>query len=106
MNENPYAQFPKDKMILRDYLATDRTILANERTFLAYIRTALAIFAVGASLILFFDYILAQIIGWIFVPAGFVTFIIGLLRYRKMKSFINKIHKGRALSSHSNQNND
>ncbi len=32
-------KFNKDEMILRDFLAVDRTLLANERTLLAYIRT-------------------------------------------------------------------
>ena len=42
-------------MILRDYLATDRTHLANERTFLAYIRTCVGLFATGAALINFVE---------------------------------------------------
>ena len=42
-------------MILRDYLAVDRTHLANERTFLAYIRTCLGLFATGAALINFVE---------------------------------------------------
>lgn len=33
-------KFNKDEMILRDFLAVDRTLLANERTLLAYIRPA------------------------------------------------------------------
>ena len=37
----------KEDMILRDFLATDRTILANERTLLAYLRTFISFFAAG-----------------------------------------------------------
>lgn len=43
--------FDKDKMILRDFLAADRTLLANERTLLAYIRTGISLIAVGIYLI-------------------------------------------------------
>ena len=42
-------------MILRDYLAADRTYLANERTLLAYIRTCVGLFATGAALIHFIE---------------------------------------------------
>jgi len=69
-NNDAYSKFTNQELILRDYLATDRTILANERTFLAYIRTALSIFAVGISFLKFFDSLLIKIIGWIFIPAG------------------------------------
>ena len=43
LRDEPYEKYPKEDLILRDWLAADRTELANERTFLAYIRTALAI---------------------------------------------------------------
>lgn len=42
-----YDNVDKDKLIIRDYLALDRTKLANSRTLLAYIRTAAAVFAAG-----------------------------------------------------------
>jgi uncharacterized membrane protein YidH (DUF202 family) len=35
MTEQPYARFEREELIVRDYLAADRTALANERTFLA-----------------------------------------------------------------------
>ena len=37
----PYSKFRTEEMILRDWLARDRTVLANERTLLAYLRTTL-----------------------------------------------------------------
>ena len=37
----------KEKIILRDYLALERTRLANERTFFAYIRTSLYLILAG-----------------------------------------------------------
>jgi len=46
-----YKKTDPDKMILRDYLAFDRTILANYRTMLAFYRTALASFGAGLTLI-------------------------------------------------------
>lgn len=38
-----------NKIILRDYLANDRTLLANERTLLSFVRTAIAI--VGSAMV-------------------------------------------------------
>lgn len=37
MEEEPYSRFDQEELIIRDYLAADRTVLANERTFLAYV---------------------------------------------------------------------
>lgn len=88
MSESPYSKFTKEKLILRDQLAVDRTILANERTFLSYIRTALALFAAGVFSIKFFDSILIEVIGWVFVFSGIITLTIGIQRYRKMKKII------------------
>jgi len=72
-------------MILRDYLATDRTILANERTFLAYLRTALAFVIVGVSLIEFFNKPSIELLGWILIPLGLVCLLVGMNGYNKIK---------------------
>jgi putative membrane protein len=85
MSENPYSKFNKEKLILRDRLAVDRTILANERTFLAYIRTALGFFAAGVLAIKFFDSISIEAIGWLFILLGIITLVIGLKKYREVK---------------------
>ena len=87
-----YSQFSQEELILRDLLAIDRTILANERTYLAYIRTALAIFLSGVSLIRFFDFWLAVLTGWVFVPIGGLVFILGTIRYQRMKRLIGQIN--------------
>jgi putative membrane protein len=67
--EQPYARFKQEELIVRDYLAADRTALACERTFLAYIRTALAIAAAGGSLIHFLNS-LAWGCAWSAVTSG------------------------------------
>jgi putative membrane protein len=78
-------------MILRDYLATDRTILANQNTFLAYLRTALTLFVVGITFIRFFDQLIVVIIGWVFIPIGIFTFLVGLVRYNRLRLVLDKI---------------
>lgn len=80
-----YVSIDRSKMILRDYLATDRTVLANQSTFLAYIRTALTLFVAGITFIKFFNSLPVHIIGWIFWPTGVFTFIVGLIRYNHLR---------------------
>ncbi len=90
---NPYSRFNRDQLILRDVLAADRTILANERTFLAYIRTALTFFVAGVTFIKFFDHILIEIVGYIFIPLGLIILIIGFIRYIKMYRVLSILHQ-------------
>jgi putative membrane protein len=74
--------------VLRDRLATDRTIQANERTLLAYVRTALTMFVAGLSFIRFFGRDLYTIIGTAFIPLSIVILLIGVWRYRHMQKMM------------------
>lgn len=86
-----YAEVDKSHLILRDFLAIDRTVLANQNTFLAYLRTALTLFVAGLTFIRFFDHSVVVIIGWIFVPLGIITFAVGLLRYNRLRKVLKMI---------------
>ncbi len=88
---NPYETFKKDEITLRDHLAADRTILANERTYLAYIRTALTFFVSGATFIKFFESLILDILGWLFIPVAIYVFLFGSRRYLEMKKAISPI---------------
>ena len=81
-------------MILRDYLATDRTHLANERTFLAYIRTCIGLFATGAALINFVENAALVIFGYIFIILSLVLFLYGFSRFIRMVRKIKKYYDG------------
>jgi putative membrane protein len=93
--EQYYKRY-RDKLILRDVLAADRTQMANERTLLSYYRTALTLFIAGVSFIKFFDSIIIVAVGWIFTPLGFLVAGIGTSRFLKMKkpldSLMTKAH--------------
>ena len=93
INKNPYTNFLKEELILRDHLAIDRTVLSNESTLLAYIRTSLAVIAAGATLIHFFDEIFIKLFGAICVIAGTIILVLGYLRYRKMNKLIKEIKR-------------
>ncbi len=86
-----YYEDKAERMILRDYLAADRTQLANERTLLAYYRTALTLFIAGATFVQFFGNLLMVVVGWIFIPLGFLVFIIGVVRYRRTKRPLDRL---------------
>ncbi|MCH4198513.1 MAG: DUF202 domain-containing protein [Clostridium tyrobutyricum] len=85
-------KFNKDEMILRDFLAADRTILANERTLLAYIRTGVSLIAVAITLIKLFDTTFTYVVGIIFAVLGITGMVFGAYRYKnindKMKNIV------------------
>ncbi|PKK81923.1 MAG: hypothetical protein CVT49_16380 [candidate division Zixibacteria bacterium HGW-Zixibacteria-1] len=76
---------------ISDQLNAARTILANERTVLAYIRTSLTLFVAGITFIRFFDNLIVEIIGWVFLPIGIINLVIGVYRYRATQKHINEL---------------
>ena len=87
----------KEEFLLRDNLATDRTILAVDRTLLAYVRTALTLFVAGVSFLKFFNTVLLQALGWLFIVSGIMTIIFGLQRCIEITSLINGMSKKNGL---------
>lgn len=70
-----------EEIILRDYLALDRTYLANERTLLAYVRTALTCVLGGITLQKLFPTDLSmQYLGWFLLAMGILTGLFGFWR--------------------------
>lgn len=82
----------KKDLIVRDWLAIDRTNLANERTFLAYFRTfvvilssAIAIFKVDALQEL-------EELGVFLLIISPIILLIGLFRYFYVKRKVKKYY--------------
>lgn len=83
----------RDRLILRDHLALERTRLANERTFMAYIRSALYLVIGGLALI--------QIeghgeLGWVGVFAlslAVVFAVVGLLRFYILRKQLDSYYR-------------
>ena len=86
-----YICYNREDMILRDHLATDRTVLANERTFLAYLRTALSLIVSGASFIKFSDTPFVQYIGYFFIPLGAYIGFWGTKNYLKVNQRLSHL---------------
>jgi putative membrane protein len=93
MKNNPYENFTKKELILRDHLAIDRTTMANERTILAYIRTAFAVIAAGAALIHFFEDLKIKSIGGLMIISGILIAVFGVYRFRLMQNSIRKVER-------------
>ncbi|NOX98010.1 MAG: DUF202 domain-containing protein [Nitrospirae bacterium] len=92
-NTMPYSKFDQSEMILRDYLAQDRTRLANERTFLAYLRTAITFSAAGGTLIKIFpDEGYLRILGAILLVLGFCLGLLGGWRFAAVTKKLNKAY--------------
>ncbi|OGU16330.1 MAG: hypothetical protein A2X61_05195 [Ignavibacteria bacterium GWB2_35_12] len=103
LTKNLYRKFIEKDLSLGDQLAAARSILANERTYLSYQRTAITILIAGLTFIRFFDVLWIEIIGWFFLPAAFVTMLLGTYRYAKMRDLIKNIE---IKSVESNGNNN
>jgi putative membrane protein len=75
----------KDQIILRDYLALERTKLANERTLLAYSRTSLYMLLGGIAFLQLEDFKSIIWIGYLAIGLSIVLIIVGIYRYFLIK---------------------
>ncbi|HEX3099565.1 MAG TPA: DUF202 domain-containing protein [Patescibacteria group bacterium] len=94
MSEDSYLPYEKDheQMILRDYLAVDRTLMTNETAFMSYIRTSLTLIAAGATLMkIFSSEFSMQVLGWAFILIGGWLAVHGYNRFRKTDEILHKV---------------
>jgi len=102
--DDPYSEFQREAMILRDWLALDRTVLANKRTFLAYARTAVALMVLGIAFVKLIGHDFFIYTGFALIGAGVVMFWVGSLEYaRNTRRFKRLAAKERALEAYMEQ---
>ena len=82
----------KKELIVRDWLAIERTHLANERTFLAYFRTAMVFLGTGIGLLKIDFFAKLAHFGVISVCIAPVILLIGLYRLIKVRKLIKKYY--------------
>jgi putative membrane protein len=82
-----------EEMILRDYLALDRTKLANERTLLAYMRTVIGLVASAFGMIEILDVAWARMTGYVFLVLAPLCFFLGIWRFLRVKMKLDKAEK-------------
>jgi len=82
-----FAQIFKqhDEIILRDYLALERTKLANERTFLAYLRTSLYMLLGGIAIMQLRGFENIRWIGYASLGISVILIVIGVIRYSAIR---------------------
>lgn len=89
LDPDVYKEFFAKQLILRDYLAIERTILTNEATFLAYVRTGLTIMVVGVTLVgLSQGFMVFQYMGVFGTLAGLYILVLGTARTIQMRNKI------------------
>ena len=83
----------KEKIILRDYLALERTTMANERTLFSYIRTSLYLVVGGIGLLKLEDFSSLRWLGNVALIISGILIIYGLVRYFMLKRKLHKFYE-------------
>lgn len=84
---------PKEEIILRDYLAMERTKLANERTLLSYIRTSLYLLIGGIALLQLEGFDDLKIVGRLALVLTVIFLVIGIFRFLKLSRNLKNYYK-------------
>lgn len=81
------------ELILRDFLAIDRTRLANQRTLLSMVRTGLYFMVMGLSVLSLTSLKELEPFIPLFFVIGLVILIWGWIGYRKMERKIKTMYR-------------
>lgn len=87
----------EDEMILRDYLAYDRTKFALLRTVLSIGRTALGLLASGAGLVILQNSAILVVIGYALVITAAIVFAAGCVYGFRAKRRLDGLRESPAL---------
>lgn len=83
----------REKIILRDFLAMERTSLANERTLFSYIRASLYLAIGGVAIIEYEGFASFSWLAYtVFGLSGLLIFI-GVFRYRRLKRKLSTYYR-------------
>ncbi|WP_200977197.1 DUF202 domain-containing protein [Echinicola sp. 20G] len=82
----------ENELIVRDYLARQRTKLANDRTLLSYIRTSLYFLVSGTALVKVEDLANIKEFGYISFIISFIFLVMGFTNFISIKRKIKKGH--------------
>lgn len=86
-------------LVLREYLAIERTKLANETALLAYIRTGLYFLVAGSTLGQVIDSVFWNIAGTPLIIVGLIIMLVGLVRFSRLRRSIEASKKNIGNSS-------
>jgi putative membrane protein len=83
----------RDEIILRDYLALERTKLANQRTLLAFLRTSLYMLLGGIAFLRLTDFESIRWMGYVSLAFSVMLIFIGVVRYYVIKARLTRYYK-------------
>lgn len=83
----------RDEIILRDYLALERTKLANERTLLAYFRTSLYMLLGSIAFLRLTGFESIRWVGYAALALSVILICTGLVRYYVIKAHLIRYYK-------------
>jgi putative membrane protein len=89
----------KEEIILRDFLALERTKLANERTLLVYTRTSLYLLLAGIAILQLQGFDSIKAVGYLSIGLSVVLIIIGLARFYHLKNSLKRYYQLDTLKS-------
>ena len=81
-----------EKIILRDFLAMERTTLANERTFFSYIRTSFYLIIAGIAFVKLEDFDPLSWVGYVLFGISAFLLIFGIVRYQMLQKKLNRFY--------------
>ncbi|NMM48135.1 DUF202 domain-containing protein [Marinigracilibium pacificum] len=82
----------REKIILRDFLALERTTLANERTFFAYIRTGLYLTIAGIGILKIENLETLKWMAYLLFGISAVLITFGFLRYAVLQKKLSRFY--------------
>lgn len=83
---------PDEQVILRDYLAIERTRLANERTLLSYIRSSLYLLLGGIAFFQLKEFTNFKYLALLSLIFSGVFFVIGVYRFTLLKKSLKQVY--------------
>ncbi|HSO86339.1 MAG TPA: DUF202 domain-containing protein [Draconibacterium sp.] len=93
IDKKPMSNFEnKEKIILRDYLALERTRLANERTLFAYLRTSIYLILGGIAFLQLEGLEQIKWLGYLSLGLSVVFLVGGIYTYFKLKNKLKKYY--------------
>ncbi|MEX0998025.1 MAG: DUF202 domain-containing protein [Flavobacteriaceae bacterium] len=83
----------KEKIILRDFLAMERTSLANERTLFSYIRASLYMAIGGVAILEYEGFATFNWLSYVVFGLSLILIFIGVFRYQRLKKKLETYYK-------------
>lgn len=82
----------KEDIILRDFLALERTTLANERTLFSYIRTSLYLTLGGIAILKVKNFETMNWMAYVLFSISLFLIVFGIIRYSILQKKLSKFY--------------